>query len=122
MLESRSSDNKMQMRNYNKDFLIFLIITSIIISSVIYYSFIQNNPVSSSDFPRINIVCEENLSNDEYVNCTFELVSNADTERVLPMKSKIKIRGSFNAKMKKKGYRLELSDQISLLGMRKNDD
>ena len=103
-------------------FFTLLIISSLLISFLVYFTYYQNSPIIPSDFPRINITCEEELDNEDYINCTFELISNDESERVLPMKSKIKVRGFFNAKLPKKGYRIELSRRISLLGLRKDDD
>ena len=113
---------KLPVKNRKKESLFFLILASFIISSIFYFTYIQYAPILPSDFPRINITCESELNNDDYVDCTFELVSDDDSERITPMKSKIKVRGSFNAQMPKKGYRIELSKRESLLGLRKDDD
>jgi len=88
----------------------------------VYFTYYLNSPINQAEIPRMNIICEEELDDEDYKNCTFELISNDESERVLPIKSKIKIRGFFNAKLPKKGYRIELSKRISLLGLRKDDD
>ncbi len=115
-------NNAFLIQRCQKEFLIFIIIFSFTISSLIFFTYIQNSPTKPTDLPRIYIVYEEELNNKNYVDCTFELVSEDESERVLPIKSKIKIRGSFNAEMPKKGYRIELSERKSLLGLRKDDD
>ena len=114
--------NKLPIQKRKKEFLVLFIFALLIVSIVYYLSYIQYSPITSSDFPRINIKCENELNNEDYIDCTFELESDDDSDNILPMKSKIKIRGSFNAEMPKKGYRIELSNQKSLLGMRKDDD
>ena len=114
--------NSIQLKRRNTIFFTLLIISSLLISSLVYFTYYLNSPIIPSNFPRINITCEEELNDEDYVNCTFELISNDESDRVLPMKSKIKVRGFFNAKLPKKGYRIELSRRIPLLGLRKDDD
>jgi len=122
MLPTNDLKNSVQTNRNRTILFTFLIITSLIISFLVYFTYYLNSPINQTEFPRINIVCEEELDNEDYVNCTFELISNDESERVLPIKSKIKIRGFFNAKLPKKGYRIELSKRVSLLGLRKDDD
>ncbi len=116
--------NKNVPINRNRRILfVVLIIGAFLFSFLIYFTYYLNSPINQTEIPKINIDCEEEeLDNEDYISCTFELISKKESESVSPMKSKIKIRGSFNAQMPKKGYRIELSQQKSLLGMRKDDD
>jgi len=122
MLPTNNLKNSVQTNRNRKILFTFLIIASLIISFLVYFTYYLNSPINQTEIPRINIICEEELDNEDYINCTFELISNDESERVLPIKSKIKIRGFFNAKLPKKGYRIELSKRISLLSLRKDDD
>jgi len=110
-------------RKKNKLF-VFLVIFSLILSMLITFTYYYlNSPNIPSDYPRINIISEkEDINNEDYIECTFEIICADDSKTISPIKSKIKVRGSFNAQMPKKGYRLELSKPLSLLGMRKDDD
>jgi len=68
---------------------------------------------------------EENPNYDSYINCTFQLSTNDGTDEFEPLKSKIRIRGSgtgWNEFSPKKDFRIKLSDDKSLLGMRRDDD
>jgi hypothetical protein len=127
MSRSKLLSNKLPLHRRKKEVLVLIIIGSIIFSAIFFYSYIFNSQVNLLKFPRINITCEDNnLNTDDYINCTFELECNDDSERILPLKSRIRIRGSGSKggvnRWPKKGYRLELSQQKSLLGMRKDDD
>ncbi len=122
MSSSKYLKNKLSIQKRKKEFFVLFIFALLIVSTVYYLSYIQYSPITPSDFPRINIQCENELNKEDYIDCTFELESDDNSDNILPMKSKIKIRGSFNAKMPKKGYRIELSNQKSLLGMRTDDD
>jgi len=78
-----------------------------------------------SQYPRINIVCNYEIERGHFVNCTFDLDCTDSSLIVDSINAKIKVRGSgrgWNAKSPKKEYRIELSEQKSLLGMRKDDD
>jgi len=122
MLPTNNLKNSVQTNRKRTILFTFLIIASLIISFLVYFTYYLNSPINQAEIPRMNIICEEELDDEDYKNCTFELISNDESERVLPIKSKIKIRGFFNAKLPKKGYRIELSKRISLLGLRKDDD
>jgi len=65
---------------------------------------------------------EEEIKNDDYIDCTFELQGPDKSENIEPINGIIKIRGRFNAELPKKGYRIELSEPVSILGMREDDD
>ena len=115
-------EKKRVLRPRKKDFLTFLIIFSFLISLVIYFTYIYETPIVSEDFPTIRIKYQGDLNTDDYVDGTFELESPDDSEDISSINCKIKIRGRLNAEMPKKGYRIELNDQVSLLGMREDDD
>jgi len=113
---------KKQRRRLKKQALIIFFSALILLSCIIFFTYIKNNPRNLSDLPRINITHEEKLGKNNYADGTFELISNDKSETISPVKSKIKIRGEYNAQFKKKGYRIELAEELSLLGMRKDDD
>ena len=105
--------------------LIILLIGVLLISVILIYTYIIYYPLYSGKYPRINITCDDEPNYDDYVDCEFQLDYKGDSESVEPMNAKIKIRGSgtgWNELSPKKGYRLSLTQQKSLLGMRKDDD
>ena len=104
------------------EFLVFILIASFIISAVFYYTYVLKSPIDSSEIPTIKISCKDDINDEYYVNCTFQLESNDESDNIPSLTSKIKLRGRLNAKLPKKGYRLELSEEKSLLGMREDDD
>ncbi|MFX1340737.1 MAG: CotH kinase family protein, partial [Promethearchaeota archaeon] len=81
-------------------------------------------PGEYSNLPEIKILCEEELDNNNMVDCTIELVCNDKSMCIEPVKAKIKILGgdAGASSYPKKGYRLKLSNDFSLLGMKKEDD
>jgi hypothetical protein len=95
-------------------------------SAIFLYTYIINLPIITSKYPRINIICNEDPNINNYVNSTFELESEDSKDTIRPIKSKIITRGSSPGKgadrWPKKSYRIQLSQQKSLLGMRKDDD
>ncbi len=113
---------KLPNHKQKNDFLIVLIISSILIFAVVYYTYIYKTPILSIEFPTIKLTFQGDINTDEYIDGTLELESPDESENVAPIKCQIKIRGRLNAQMPKKGYRIELSDRISLLGMREDDD
>ena len=122
MSNDKYFENKLVLKQQKRSFLVFIIISSLVISSIFFFTYFQNSPSTPDELPKINILCEEKLNNEDFRDCEFELISDDESERIIPMKARIKVRGSFNAKMPKKGYRIELSSPKSLLGLRKDDD
>ncbi|MFX0071066.1 MAG: CotH kinase family protein [Candidatus Hermodarchaeota archaeon] len=125
MPSKESFKNRRPVHQKKKEFIIIFTISMLIISTIYFYTYLLNSPYLNPKNPRININFEDNPSYDEYINCTFELVSDNPSDNVLPLDSKLKIRGSgtnWNEKAPKKGYRIQLSERISLLGMRSDDD
>ena len=117
--------NKKRKTLHKKELIVFIIIGVLFFSIIYYYYFILYAPVYNSEYPQINITCEEDPNYNNFVDSTFQLKTNDDSENVDPINSRIKIRGSgrgWNELAPKKGYRLELSDPKSLLGMREDDD
>ena len=114
--------NKKRAHRHRKETYVIIIIGIITISTVIFYTYIKFLPITPSDFPTINIISESEINKDNYIDCTIELDDKKSSEPIKPLKSKIKIRGRYNAELPKKGYRIELSVAKSLLGMRKDDD
>ena len=114
--------NKKRLHRHRKEAYVILILGIIAISTVFFYTYIKYSPILPSDFPTINIRSEGEIKKDDYVDCILELDDKKSSEPIKPINSKIKIRGRYNAELPKKGYRIELSVEKSLLGMRKSDD
>ena len=118
-------NNRLPIHRRKKELVFLIIISLATISTIFLYTYILNNPLILTKYPRIDINYEDNPNYNNFVNCTFELSSQDLSENIPTIKSRIKIRGSntnWNEKAPKKGYRLELSKTASLLGMRKDDD
>jgi len=109
-----------------KEALILIIISSLFLSAIFFYTYIKYFPTSSTKYPRINILCEEEPNINDYIDCKFQLDSEDPDESISLINSKIRLRGSSPGsgadRWPKKSYRIELSQQKSLLGMRKDDD
>ena len=114
--------NKKRIHRHRKEAYVIFILGIIAISTVFFYTYIKYSPILPSDFPTINIISEGEIKKDDYVDCILELDDKKSSEPIKPINSKIKIRGRYNAELPKKGYRIELSVEKSLLGMRKDDD
>ena len=78
--------------------------------------------IINSELPSIGIMSKNSIIRDNYVNCTIKLDYVFPSYRADYIKSKIKLRGLTAHKLPKKGYRIELSEKISLFGMRKDED
>ncbi|MFX1259377.1 MAG: CotH kinase family protein [Promethearchaeota archaeon] len=115
MASLNSFKNKEPKNKLKVNSLTFLIICSLVITSIIVLSPLQTYPNNPSDLPALYISCGNKIEKKKYVNC----ILNIDHE---PTSGKIRIRGVSNADRDKVGYRIELSEQISLLGMRTDDD
>ncbi|TFG08083.1 MAG: hypothetical protein EU539_03375 [Promethearchaeota archaeon] len=122
-------ENKLPRSRRKKSLISLAIISIITLSTIlilIYFPYPKEKKKDSSDdeldFPIISITCYEELDNENYSNCIFELESSESSEEIDPMKARIKIRGETTATYPKKGYRLELSKGEPLLGMRDDDD
>ena len=114
--------NKLPLHKTKLEVFVFILIASISFSSILFYIYTYKVPIEASKFPSINITCDGNeINRDNYIECMFELYSE-NSDDISPIKSNIKIRGDFNAGRPKKGYRIELSQPKTLLGMRKDDD
>jgi len=114
--------NKKRIRRHRTEAYVIIIIGIFGISTIFFYTYITNAPAAPSDFPTINITSEGEINNDDYIDCILELDDKKSSEPIQPIKSKIKIRGRYNAELPKKGYRIELAEEISLLNMRTDDD
>lgn len=104
------------------EFLIFVLIAFIMMSAVFYYTYVLKSPIDSSEIPKIKVSCNDDINDEFYVNCTIQLECKDESDNFPSLPSKIKLRGRLNAELPKKGYRIELSEEKSLLGMRKDDD
>ncbi|MBD3337988.1 MAG: hypothetical protein GF353_02690 [Candidatus Lokiarchaeota archaeon] len=118
--------NKSRNKRYKKELIIFFLIGIILASAIFYYYFIKYSPVYSLDYPQVNLTFEdEEVNYDDFIDCSFQLKSKVASENVDSIDGSIKIRGSgtgWNRIVPKKGYRVELSKSVSLLGMREDDD
>jgi len=114
--------NKSRTHRKKKELFVIIFVSIILISTIFIYTYVINSPAFITDVPRINITYEEKPDTDDFVMCTFELISDNPEENVEPIQSKLKIKGSPASWKDKKSYRLELPFQKSLLGMRKDDD
>ena len=119
-------ENRTPRHQRKKELTVLIFISLIIISTIFVYTYFLFFPIITSKYPKINIRYENELSATGYNNCTFELNSNDESEKIFLLDGKIKIRGSGDKqgvnRWPKKGYRIELSEEESLLGMRKDDD
>ena len=122
MSASEFFEKKLLRHQRKKAFLVFCLMSSIMISAIFYYTYIYYSPINSNEIPTIKISYKDEINRNSYVNCTFELESNDELDNIPQLDSKIKVRGRLNAELPKKGYCIELSQEKSLLGMRKDDD
>jgi hypothetical protein len=120
----RKFKNKNPIHRRRKELIVLILISTMLISAIYFYTYINNHPFELSKYPTVNITTEGEIKIGEYVPCRFELETKDKHNSVEISEGQIKIRGHTNAKDKipKKEYRLELSEQKSLLGMRNDDD
>ena len=122
-------ENKLPMQRRKKALIGFTIIALISVATITIF-FLLPEPIKEEkdssddhpDFPTIYLTCYDELDNENYSNCVFELDSSESSERIDPLNAQIKIRGETSATYSKKGYRLQLSKGEPLLGMRDDDD
>ena len=122
-------ENKLPMQRRKKALIGFTIIALISVATITIF-FLLPVPIKEEkdssddhpDFPTIYLTCYDELDNENYSNCVFELDSSESSERIDPFNAQIKIRGETSATYPKKGYRLQLSKGEPLLGMRDDDD
>ncbi|MFX0186762.1 MAG: CotH kinase family protein [Candidatus Hodarchaeota archaeon] len=122
MSDQNQFTNKLPTHRRKKELVIIILIFAILVTIVFVYTYIRNSPISPENFPVINIVTEEEIIHGDYVDGTFELNCPDESENIAPLKCIVKIRGRYNADLPKKGYRIELSEPKSILGMREDDD
>ena len=120
MTDGLTFGNKIPSNSKKKDAIVIGIIGIVLISGLIY-SYSIFTPIVDSDLPTINILVGGEFDRDIYTDCFFRLEDSKSGERK-SVDSKIKLRGFTAADWAKKGYRLEFDKEISLLGMRKDDD
>ncbi len=118
----KKTDGNVPRHRRRKELIVMNIVGVFLVSFIFCYTYILNAPTTPSDFPTINIITEGEIDNKDYIDCIVELDDKSSSESIERIKSKIKIRGRYNADLPKKGYRLELSKAVSLLDMRKDDD
>lgn len=116
MLNLIPFEERKRQSHKKKELWAILFVGSIFLSTIFYYSYVHASPILTSKLPFINISCLDEIDKDDFVECTIEL------ENEEPIKAKIRFRGTSVTKYPKKGYRIELSEEKSLLNLRKDDD
>ena len=129
MSSSTNFINKPPPRWQKKNLISFTIIIIITVSTVLFFVYFpypaevdSDDSDDEPDFPTIYITCYVDLNNENYSSCIFELDSSETSEKIDPLEANIKIRGETSATYPKVGYRIELSKNEPLLGMRDDDD
>ncbi|MBD3341280.1 MAG: hypothetical protein GF353_19390 [Candidatus Lokiarchaeota archaeon] len=113
---------KVYIKKRKTELVAFLILAVIFFSSVVYFTYIDKSALIPSDFPVLNISVNGKLSDQSYVDGTLEIRSEKPKDMLEQSNCRIKIRGRLNARMPKPGYRIELNQRTSILGMREDDD
>ena len=116
--------NKAPSNKLRKNLIILSFLGTFFGSTLYFYNYIIGAPAGSSDLPELKILCDSELDTDKMVECTIELECKDKSKCVETIKAEIKIKGggAGASSYPKKGYRLKLSQEISLLGMNKEDD
>ena len=122
-------ENKLPMQRRKKALIGFAILALISVATITLFLLLpepkkdeKDSSDDHPDFPTIYLTCNDELDNENYSSCIFELDSSESSERIDPLDAEIKIRGETSATYPKKGYRLQLSKSEPLLGMRDDDD
>ncbi|TFF90917.1 MAG: hypothetical protein EU548_00605, partial [Promethearchaeota archaeon] len=119
-------ENRQRLRRKKKELIAFMILASIMISMVTFYTYIKNSPFIPSEYPKINISYKGEPDIDDYIDCEFELLSENPKYSIYRTGAQIIRRGSSEGsgadRWPKKSYRISLNNPKSLLGMRKDDD
>jgi len=115
MLNLKDFNNKNPSHRLRKEIVVLATIGLLIIPTIYLYTYILYPSFEASELPAIDLLCDNEINDDTYVECIFEL----DSERI---KAEVRLRGDTASKYPKKSYRLQLSTPKALLGMRKDDD
>ncbi|TFF90863.1 MAG: hypothetical protein EU548_00855 [Promethearchaeota archaeon] len=107
--------NKAPIQKGKKELIGLVFISLFLMSFLFYYKFVENTTEIPTNLPAVYIICEDEILIDDYVECVFSLNQES-------IQADIKIRGANNAFRAKKGYRIQLSEEKSFLGMREDDD
>lgn len=116
--------NKLKKDKSSRDFRIISFLGAFLFSGIYLYNYKIGFREKSSNLPEVNILCEEELNTNEMVDCKIKLECKDQKYNIESIKAKIKIRGggAGDSSYPKKGYRIKLSMDKTLLGMRKEDD
>lgn len=106
--------NRKPIRRKKATILFLIVLSSFMFSTIFYYNFISNTPIPTN-IPAVYITCDEEINEEDDVDCIIDLKQET-------IKSKIRLRGVTNANRAKKGYRINLYESKSLLGMREDND
>ena len=115
MSHSINFKKKVPRSKKRKELVVYLFSASIILSFIIYFTYLERSSQVPPDFPTVHLYCSNNINGEEYIDCVFEFENNI-------IDSSIKYRGGSAQNHDKKGYRLQLSTQERFLGMRSDDD
>ena len=84
--------NKSPSHRKKKELVALLLIGASLVSVLFYYNYFIHSPLIQSDLPSINIVSQEDINRDSYVDCQFELFSEDPDDSVALMNARIKFR------------------------------
>ena len=89
--------NKTPKEDIKVGFVLFLLFGSLLTGSLVYFTYIRNNPILPSDYPIISIKSDEEINQYEYVNSSFSIDSESFSDIIEPINCKIKMSagGSF---------------------------
>ena len=98
-----------------KELVIIIFLSAITLSTLLYFSYIDNTPSLPSNIPKMYITCNQKINKHNYKDCVVDV----DQDSTI---AQIKFRGVAKWRYPKKEYRLQLSQRKSLLDMRRDDD
>ncbi|TFF90914.1 MAG: hypothetical protein EU548_00585 [Promethearchaeota archaeon] len=114
------ADKKLALRNVprhrkKKEFFFVFLFSSISMITILISSYLEKTPNVPTNLPIVYITCDRDIGKGRYRDCVIEV----DYDSYI---SEIRVRGNAKIKNDKKGYRFQLSQSASLLGMRTDDD
>jgi len=115
MLKEKLSNKKIPSSKKKRDLFFIIATTFLLFSMIFYYNQKKVSPNVPENLPKLYITCQHRISRSNYRDCVIDIEQDSTI-------GEIKIRGAFNSLFDKVGYRLRLTEQKSLLGMRKDDD
>jgi spore coat protein CotH len=98
-----------------RELFIIIFLSFLSLSTIFYYSYSENFRIVPSNLPKVYITCTYNINKNTYKECIIEI----DYDSTI---AEIKLRGNAKTRYDKKGYRIQLTQSKSFLGMRRDDD